>query len=337
MSLPDSILATELRAARPAASPQLRTRVRELAAREPEPPARRRLPRFPIRRTALVLAPAALVVGLGIAVAGGVIGSSSRQPHVEHGALAVLPTDTARGAKSAPLSAQGAVAPSRTRAQDYEAEIGLRVRDLSAATKRALALTRSFGGYVRAVDYGSGSESGTAVLVVRIPIRSVQTAIVRFSALGTILDQHVAVRDVQPTIDARFRRLQALRTQIAKLQRRLVAATLTSTERKELEATLARTRGELVALRRAQQQAQRRAGFATLSLSLTSHKPAPAVSHPGRVGRALHHARTILVKELIVLLYVAVVAVPILALALLLAGGERVRRRRATERLLASR
>jgi len=72
-------------------------------------------------------------------------------------------------------------------------------------------------------------------------------------------------------------------------------------------------------------------------LSLTSRKATPAPTHPGRVGRALHHARVILVRELIVLLYVAIVGVPILALVLLLAGGERFRRRRATERLLASR
>src|ERR1051325_7660000 len=98
--------------------------------------------------------------------------------------------------------------------QDYEAEMRLRVRDLSATTKRALALTRGFGGYVRSVDYGSGRAAGTADLLVRIPIGSVQAAIVRFSALGTILDQHVAIQDVQQSFDLRFRQLQALRARI---------------------------------------------------------------------------------------------------------------------------
>jgi hypothetical protein len=34
------------------------------------------------------------------------------------------------------------------------------VKDLSNATKRALQLTRDFHGYVRSVDYGSGTERG---------------------------------------------------------------------------------------------------------------------------------------------------------------------------------
>jgi uncharacterized protein DUF4349 len=338
MSQPDSILAAELRAARLSASPELRARVLELAAR-PSEPRGPRLPRLRLRRALLVLAPAAVAVVLVVAVAGGLLDSSSPRGQAQQAQPLRAADAGALHAKAAASVAQGAagIAPTRSRAQDYEAEMRLRVRDLSATTKRVLALTRSFGGYVRSVDYGSGAQSGAAELVVRIPIGSVQAAILRYSDLGTILDQHVAIRDVQPGIDARFRRLQALRAQIAKLQRRLAAAGLTSDERKALEAALARTRAQLVAVRRAQQQAERRTSFASVSLSLTSRKPVPAVSHPGRVDRALHHARTILVKELIVLLYVAVVGVPILALALLLAGGERFRRRRSTERLLASR
>ena len=66
------------------------------------------------------------------------------------------------------------------------------------------AQTRALGGYVRTVDYGEGRGEGTARLVVRVPIGRVQTAILRFSELGTILDQHVSVRDVQPGLDRRF-------------------------------------------------------------------------------------------------------------------------------------
>ena len=51
------------------------------------------------------------------------------------------------------------------RAQLYESELTLKVKSLSAATKRALRLTRSFNGYVRSVEYGSGTERGSAYLV----------------------------------------------------------------------------------------------------------------------------------------------------------------------------
>src|SRR5439155_8923295 len=122
--------------------------------------------------------------------------------------------------------------------QDYQAELGLRVRNLSRATKSALLLTRRLHGYVRSVDYGSGRKSGTAYLVVRIPIGSVQAAIVKFSALGTILSQHVSITDQQPVLDARFRQMQALRRQITITARRLQAAGLTSEQQQRLEARL---------------------------------------------------------------------------------------------------
>src|SRR5439155_3626946 len=113
MSPPESILAAELRAARPAAPAELRARVRELAAREPEA-AGRRLPALSLRRAGLVLAPAVVVVALGAALAGGVIGSSS-SPTTTAPAQQVL--RSAVGADSAKSLPYNAVPPSRTRAQ----------------------------------------------------------------------------------------------------------------------------------------------------------------------------------------------------------------------------
>ena len=87
-----------------------------------------------------------------------------------------------------------------------------------------------------------------------------------------------------------------------------------------------------------QAQAQKRVSFATVSLALTSHKAAVAPPpKPGRLQRALDHAGSILLRELVVLVYVAVVGVPLLLVVALLVSGERFRRRRATDRLLATR
>src|SRR5204862_7722806 len=63
-------LATELRAARPTASAGLRERVLEIAARE-QPPRPRRFPLPPLRRVALVAAPAALALAIGGALVHG--------------------------------------------------------------------------------------------------------------------------------------------------------------------------------------------------------------------------------------------------------------------------
>src|SRR3990170_145676 len=69
MSSPDPI--TQLRAAKPAASPELRERVRALAARTPEPRRPFFPARFSLRRAVLIAVPAALALVLGAA---GVIG-----------------------------------------------------------------------------------------------------------------------------------------------------------------------------------------------------------------------------------------------------------------------
>jgi hypothetical protein len=214
----------------------------------------------------------------------------------------------------------------------------LKVKDLSAATKRALRLTQGFHGYVRSVDYGAGAERGTATLVLRIPVGGIQQAIVRFSALGTIVDQHVSITDVQPQLDRRFRQMQALRDSIAKLQARLASPALSASERKALEDELVAARRRLVVLQRAQAQQQRQTSFATVSLDLRSAAAAAAAAphEPGRIGRALHRSGEILLDEVKVLVYVVIVGAPLLALAVAALAGARLWRRRAESRLLSA-
>src|SRR5581483_3866395 len=200
---PDSIIVNELRAAMPQASPELRARVLAIATSAPAPaaaaPPRFRRPRVGGRRLTFALAGGGLAVVAGGAVAGGIIGfsgggSTSRSagelaPYHEPPRASKKPApstfstrppavDRAGTAGSAPVPA------STRRAQDYQAELHLRVTSVSNATKRALTFTKSFGGYVRSVDYGSGTSSGTAELILRVPIGSIQAAIQSFSALG---------------------------------------------------------------------------------------------------------------------------------------------------------
>src|SRR5438270_13423439 len=76
-------LASELRAAKPAASPGLRERVAELAEAPARP--RRTFPRISARRAAVALVPACLVAAVGAALIHGVVSSGSPRP--AHGAL----------------------------------------------------------------------------------------------------------------------------------------------------------------------------------------------------------------------------------------------------------
>ncbi|HZQ66065.1 MAG TPA: DUF4349 domain-containing protein [Gaiellaceae bacterium] len=333
MSPPEhETIVAAIRAARIAAPPDLRGRVLALAAAPPAPP--RRL--LPWRRTALVLVPACAALAVAGALAYG-LASSGPQRRAAPGAVAPQ-AELSAPDRAVPKAAGGAgagVPASTGRAQRYEAELTLRVKDLSAATKRTLRLTRGFHGYVRSVDYGSGADRGSAMLVLRVPVGSVQEALVRFSALGTIVDQHVSIRDVQAQLDRRFRQLQALRDSIAKLRARLEAPTLSAAERRTLESRLVATRRRLVALQQAQARERRLVSFATVSLSLRSSTAAVVAQHePGRIGRAFHRSGEILLAELRVVVYALVVGAPLLLLAGAAAAAARVRRRRLEARLL---
>ena len=66
-------LAERLRAARPVAPPDLRERVRAVASQPMAEPRRRLV--WPVRRFALVAAPAVVAVALGVAVVHGIVSS----------------------------------------------------------------------------------------------------------------------------------------------------------------------------------------------------------------------------------------------------------------------
>jgi hypothetical protein len=339
MSQPEIV--EQIRASRIGASPELRARVLELAAAPPQPPRRR----WQWRRAALVLVPAAVALALGGALIAGLAGSGKKRSVVLAPAFtANAPQRTGAPAqqdnattveKAAGGGAAGSVPATPGRAQLYESELTLKVAGLSNATKRALRLTHAYHGYVRSVEYGSGPDRGTAYLVLRVPVGSVQEALVKFSALGEIVDQHVSIKDVQPTVDRRFRQMQAVRDRIAKLQARLESPTLTAEERTKLEDELVAQRRRLVVLQKQQAALRRQTSFATVSLSLRAAAGAAAAPHePGRIERALDRSGSILLDELKVVVYVLIVGAPLLALLGLAAGGSRIRRRRDEARLL---
>jgi Domain of unknown function (DUF4349) len=330
MSQPDhEAIVNEIRSARIVASPELRVRVRAIAASKPPAAASRALPWRPI---ALVAVPACLAVAAAVSLSAGVLDSGKSGQDLAARERALAPS-----LKSAATGSSAGLPATSDRAQRYEAELTLKVGDLSAATKRALRFTRDFHGFVRSVEYGSGTERGSAYLVVRVPVGSVQQAIVEYSAIGRIIDQKVSIQDVQPQIDRRFRQMQAKRDAIAKLQAKLESPALTSAERAALENQLVAARRELVELQRAQTALQKQTSYATVSLDLRSKdKAVVAPSEPGRIGRALHRSAEILADEAKVLIYVLIVGAPFFLLGALGFGGLRVRRRQNEARLLST-
>jgi hypothetical protein len=346
MSQPDQqSIVDEIRSAQLVASPDLRARVRATAATAPPTTGRERRA-LPWRRLALVVVPATVAVALAVSLAAGLRDSGSNgSRNAVYGEAAATPqrssgaadTFAAPSAKSAGAGGTAGVPATSGRAQLYDAELTLKVGDLSAATKRALRLTRDFHGYVRSVEYGSGSERGSASLVVRVPVGSVQEALVKYSALGQILDQHVSIQDVQPQVDRRFRQLQEQRDLIAKLQAQLESPSLTAARRAQLENRLVAARRQLVLLQKQQAALQRQTSYATVSLDLRTKDKALVTPHePGRIGRALHRSGQIVAEEAKVLVYVLVVGAPFFLVAAAAIGGLSIRRRRREERLLAT-
>jgi hypothetical protein len=247
---------------------------------------------------------------------------------------ALPPPPAAEGGagKAAPLP------PGKQRAQDYQAQIRLHVGDhddLSESVQTAIRTTRNLGGYVTYVDYGtSGRNDGAAELRVRVPVGRVQTAIARFSELGTILEQKTEIRDLQAQIDRITRDIQRRRDRIAKLEAELRNPTLTEAERHRLEARLVQAKRGLANATRARTGVIRQSSFAKLDLAFTTEKSDEPAPPPGELRRTLDDALGILGAELGVLLYILIAGAPFIVLAVLAWLGTRALKRGANARIL---
>ena len=345
-------LMRELRAAKPAAPSELRQRVRALAAAEP---ARRPfLARFEWRRFVLVTAPATVVVAL---VAATVIGLS--RDDVSGGgdqaasgvATRELTPDIATTLESAsapnavkiapavpPAAADtgAAIAPDPTRVQRYQAELQLRVEnvdELSAATQKAQRIASQLGGNVTSLSYNAPrGGTGSANIVLRVPIERVQSAMTQLSQLGTILGQQFGIEDLQPTVDTYTRQVEQTQRRIASLTKQLANPDLSDAERAILRSRRATARQALTQLRAQLRATQAEGRFATIGLTLTTEK-IEAVVPTG--GSKLDGIKDVLVWEGVVLLYALVILGPLVLLGLLLWLALRLRRRREETRLLA--
>jgi Domain of unknown function (DUF4349) len=239
---------------------------------------------------------------------------------------------------AAPKAGRAAPIPSPTRAQDYSARIKLHVKnpdELSKAVQSAIRSTRALGGYVTYVDYGtSGAKDGNAELSVRVPVGRVQTAIARFSVLGTILEQQTEIRDLQGQIDRSTRDVQRRRDRLAKLEAELKDPTLSDGERDRLEARVVQAKRGLANALRGRAGVIRESRFAKLDLAFTTERRKQAAPPPSELRKTLDDAAGILAAELGVLLYVLVAGAPFFVLALLAWLGARALRRGASQRVL---
>jgi hypothetical protein len=344
-----------LRDARPRAPEQLREHVRELSAAPAVEPQKRSSRRF-LRRS-LVLVPAlliaaALAAGIGLLASRVTNGGGEREEAANEraatttafealGAAPAGESATDQALRRAPVAPQRALPPARGRAQEYRAQLSVRVRDvgdLSSTTSRALRITRSLGGFVVSARYHApGDGDGDSVLVVRVPVGRVQDAIFQFSQLGAILSQNISIADLQAQLNRQADAIAALQRTIVRLETQLEDQSLSTEERERLKLRLLDARRALEARQGGHAATKRRAATARIALTLTTREqsePAPT-PRPSDFERTLRDAASLLAAVLTWLLAGLIVLSPAIVLGVLAAGLFRVRRRAVERRLLA--
>jgi hypothetical protein len=347
MSQPDLIAA--LREARPAAPAELRERVRLIAVEATVPP--RRLITW--RRAAVVFVPvAAAIVAAVVLVPGG--GKQAAPPtQVEHGSVkapanvgkgltagggSVLSGSTSEAApKAIPTAgnlgaqryavAPAVPAPSATRLQRYSATLDLQLLTptaVSAATKSAVAIAASLGGYEQTVVVRAAAKTGYANIVLRIPRANVRVAVRRLSALGRVTAENVSIQDLTVQVNGTDQT-------IARLQRQLTALR-TESQTTQVVRQIAALTAQVESLQRARATTIRAAHYATVELQLTTPAPtAPAHHKPGPLhglGVAFHWVW-------IGAVYALALGAPLAAIVAAIWLLARTVRRRREDRLLA--
>jgi hypothetical protein len=327
----------------------VRERVRALG--EPEP--RRVFPQLTWRRAVVVLVPACLVAVVAAAAIRGIVSSSSPQ---QQSAVRALPAHGSSGAvKKQPAPAPSfdqaqrpttltplVPSPNPGRYQNYQADLRVRVKDLdtlSDKTARAMQITQQLGGFVASVSQSStAGQPGESDLVLRIPVARVTDAMVQLAALGTVVEQHVSIVDLQRVVEKQRQQIRALQLQIARINAALQQPGLSADERLRLQFLLDDARRNLANATGRNKATLREAALSRIALSLTTEKPiVPAKKHhSGFFGRAVSSAFDFLAGAGAVTVAALIILSPLLVLAVLIWLGVRTFRRRETQRLLGT-
>jgi hypothetical protein len=319
-------LTAELRGARIAAPPEVRERVRLIAAADTTPTGR-----FTWRRALVVALPIAAAVAASIvltrpgdhhAATPTVLRGEALQSQAAKSPGAPTTADSAHGAatKLAVPSAPG-------RVQNYGAYLALHLSTATAVSdgvKSALRIASSLGGYPASVHATSEAKVASADLVLKIPRSHVQEAITRLSALGTITSENVDIQDKQAGLNATDRQIARLQTQLKELRAQTPTAA-TAKRIASLEAQIAR-------LQRSEAATRRTAHYATVQLHLTSAKAVV----PHKQGHGPLHGVVVALTWLgIGAVYALAIGTPVAVLMLLVWLGARVIRRRREDALLS--
>jgi hypothetical protein len=338
MSQPELVAA--LRSARPVAPPELRERVRLVAAGAADSSGTRR--RLTWRHALGIAVPVAAAVAAAV-----VLYPRSNGPGAPTPRTAAPPVEraAAHGAVSAAAAGSGAFkaaasdtaaapyralpAPSASRPQKYSASLSLRVDDpaaVSAASKRATAIVAALGGFPSSLNVDAGRSAGYANLVFRVPRTKVELAVRRLSSLGTIVGENVRIQDLGAQVSAADRTLQRLRKQLATQQ--------AQPQTTEVEQRIASLEAQIAKRQRARAATLRATSLATVTVQLTS--PAPKKAAVVHHGHGPLHGLGVAFRWLgIGAAYALALGLPFVLLGLVIWLVARIVRRRREDALLS--
>ena len=311
-------LVAELRAAHVEAPPEVRERVRLIAAAAPAPPRR-----ITWRRALVVVVPVAAAVAATIVFTRP---ANHQRTALEHtpGALTIAPNV---GAATDKAAAKAFSVPSpKNRVQTYDATLSLRVehaRDVSDGVKRALRITTSLGGYSSSVHAETHGSRAVADLKLRIPRSRIQAAMAELAQIGTITDENVTTVDQTALLNNTDREIARLQKQLTVLR----AEPKSPQNDRRIAALVKRVE----ALQRGAATTRRNAHYATVNL----HLETPLVTVVEKHGNGpLHGVGVALTWLGIGVVYALAIGTPVLLLLALAWFGVRVVRRRRENALL---
>ena len=203
---------------------------------------------------------------------------------------------------------------------------------ISSVGDRVIAVTDRLGGYVASSTVSSSEDDGGGRFELKIPVRRLDQAMAELSKLAHVAERSQATHDITGEFNAARAQVREAKAERQSLLRQLAAAD-TPNETASIRARLRIVAAELANARRDTRRVNRRANYATVSVTLTADDSAPAPGEDDEgawtPGDALRDAARVLEVAAGVLIIALAVAVPLGLLAVLgLLVARRMTRRR---------
>jgi hypothetical protein len=236
---------------------------------------------------------------------------------------------TATPQRTAPLPALPSIATARKVQRSAELTLTPSTEDVQQVTDGVVRETQSAGGYVQRSQIATQDGGGTASLTLRIPSARLDAVLSSLSELAHVRALTQASTDITATTVSAADRLDDTRAERRALLRALGRAT-TDRQIASLRARLRDNRRLLAARQGALDAVRRRAGLATVGVSVEgTERPADDGAGAWTPRDALHDAGRVLeVAGGVALIALAVLAPPAVLAALAWLAARSLRRRR---------